>query len=390
MKAFTPFKLGKVLLKNRVVRSSTAESMALPDGRITSHLITLYNALSEGGTGLIITGGAYVHISGRSYPGVIGVDQDAQIPGLSELAAACSLRGTVPLLQIYHCGRQKFDGTPALGPSSVRDPILPAPRELAIDEIDLLFSAFGDAARRAQLAGFPGVQISACNGHLIQQFLSPLTNRRRDKYGGSTENRARFLIEVCRAVRKRVRPDFLVVVKLAMSDLETGGLTEEEALRVSACLVNEGVDAIEVTAGTYKTGFCTSLGDIPVEDVMQTDAMKAASPFRKIAARHYLNKLRKQSRFEEAYFRHFSKLLKQHVSIPVILVGGIRTVATMEGLILGEFTDLVAMSRPLIRQPAIVDKMIGNPSIKPACTSCNRCVVRVASGRPLICYSRLT
>jgi len=209
---FTPGNIGALALPNRLVRSATAERLADADGRPRPRLKSLYQELARGGVGLIITGHMYVHPSGRAHPEMTGIYSDELILSLAELADVVHREGGQVVVQINHggmqCSRQTVPQT--IAPSAVDASFLQRPaREMTPDEITLLIQAYGQAARRAQEAGFDGVQIHGAHGYLIGQFLSPFVNRRTDEWGGDLEERMRFLRAVCLAVREQVGPCLL-------------------------------------------------------------------------------------------------------------------------------------------------------------------------------------
>ena len=240
---FTPGRIGTLTLPNRLVRSATAERMADADGRPRSQLGALYEELAQGGVGLIITGHMYVHPSGKAHPEMTGIYADELIPGLAKLAGAVHRAGGKAFVQINHggmqCSRETVPET--IAPSAVDASFLERPaRKMTPDEIALLIQAYGQAARRAQEAGFDGVQIHGAHGYLVGQFLSPFVNRRTDEWGGDVEGRTRFLQAVCQAVREQVGQDYPVAIKLGMMDGVEGGLTAEDGTGVVAALEKMG------------------------------------------------------------------------------------------------------------------------------------------------------
>jgi 2,4-dienoyl-CoA reductase-like NADH-dependent reductase (Old Yellow Enzyme family) len=210
-------------------------------------------------------------------------------------------------------------------------------------DIGEIVAAFGQAARRAKEAGFDAVQLHAAHGYLINQFLSPLTNRRTDSYGGSVENRCRFLLEVYRAVRSVVGKDYPVLAKLNGSDFLAGGLSSDDGLFAAAALSDEGIDAIEVSGGTPASG--------------------DQSPVRqKIEARQ-----------QEAYNLPLAKRIKEGVTCPVMVVGGIRSFEIGQGIIERGEADYVSFARPLIREPHLARRWQEGDRAKARCISCNGC-----------------
>lgn len=343
---FESFNLAGLKLKNRIVRSATYEKRADEDGFVTDSIIELYETLTKGGVGLIITGNALVHPTGRTISQMLCVHSDRYIKGLERLAKAVHELDGVIFLQIVHGGRQSLPillgGQMPMAPSAVYDPSTEVmPREMTDEEIWNMIDSFADAARRARLAGFDGVQIHGAHGYLVSEFLSPHTNRRDDYWGGDEERRFHFVEELYKAIRREVG-DFPVIIKMNADDGLDGGLKPDEALRVAKRLEALGIDAIEVSGGMYEAGKKTARPDI----------LKPR---------------------DEAYFRDSARLFKRNLNIPVILVGGIRSRSIMEDVLKRRDADLISLSRPLIREPDLPEKMrLGKE--KADCISCNGCM----------------
>ncbi|MFX1266051.1 MAG: NADH:flavin oxidoreductase, partial [Promethearchaeota archaeon] len=252
---FSPVRIGKLELKNRLVRSATAERLATePVGRATPALAALYGELARGGVGLIISGHAYVAPEGKAHAEMLSAHCDQMIPGLATLADAVHAEGGRLALQINHGGRQcAAESVPEpVAPSAVPTPAGRMPREMTQAEIVAAVDAFAQAARRAQLAGIDAVQIHGAHGYLISQFLSPHTNRRSDAWGGDFDKRFRFLAAVCEAVRGQVGARYPLFVKLGMTDnldQAPDGLTPEDGARIAGRLADFGLDAVEVSGG---------------------------------------------------------------------------------------------------------------------------------------------
>lgn len=327
---FSPVNIGALRLPNRFVRSATHDFLADAEGRVTPAHEALFTALARGGVGLIVIGHAYVRPEGRAMPAMLGLDDDGKIPGFARLAAAVHAAGPARLVaQLNH-------GVPD-GPTF---PEGEAPR---------LVEAWGAAAARAREAGLDGVQIHAAHGYLVNQTLSPLTNRRTDRYGGSLENRARLLREILEEVRRRVGPDFPVLIKLVSTDGQPGGFGPEEAPQVARWAQEWGLDAVEVSGGL----------------------------------RPGMN-LRRPKRVEdEGFFREEARAFRQALSIPVISVSGYRTLAVMRDVVESGAADLIALSRPLIREPDLVVRFGRGQSNRSTCISCNECLKR---REPLRCW----
>ncbi len=339
--------IGSLELPNRFVRSATWEGMCDEFGRPTPRLADLYRELALGGVGLIITGYTVVHPKGRQMTGAIGACRDIQIQPLSALPDAVHGAEGRIMAQLFHAGAQtslRTIGEAPLGPSAVESPFYSgAPRAMTALEIAEVVAAFGQAARRAREAGFDGVQLHGAHGYLINQFLSPLTNVRTDGYGGSRENRFRFLGQIMESVRDQVGPDYPVTIKLSGSDNLEGGLGIEDAVFFAGELERLGVDAIEVSAGTAGSG-----DGVPVRKGISSEE-------------------------KEAYNAPFARRIREAVRVPVMLVGGLRSFGVIERLLQEEVADLFSLSRPLIREPGLVNLWKTDPGHRSTCTSCNLC-----------------
>jgi len=339
--------IGRIPMRNRIVRSATWEGMCEKDGAPTERLAALYEQLAEGGVGLIATGYAYVRPEGKQAQGKLGIYDDSLVPGLKSVPRRVHDRGGRIVAQLVHAGGQAnrdVTGLPPVAPSAVSVPYYPEiPKELAPEEIRDIVAAFGRAAGRAKEAGFDGVQLHGAHGYLINQFLSPLTNNRTDAYGGPLRNRSRFLSEVLLAVRAAVGEEYPVWIKLNGEDFLPGGFSLEEACQVARILEEEGIDAIEVSGGT-------------------------AASREKTPARTRIDAPEK-----EAYHRALSREIKGRVGIPVGLVGGLRSPAVLEEILQAGDADFISMARPLIREPALVNRWSSGDRSTARCISCNGC-----------------
>jgi len=357
-KLFEETRINNMILKNRFVRSATWEGLAEKDGSVTPALIDRMVSLVRGGVGMIISGFAFIHKNGQSGPWQIGVDRDELLPGLTSLAKAVHENNGRIILQLAHGGcfaLGKLTGELPLTPSSIPEKEKSPRREMTLQDIRELVGAFAEGARRAKAAGFDGVQIHAAHGYLLSQFLSPAFNRRTDEYGGSIENRARFLIEALRAIRLSVGADFPVLVKMNSRDFIEGGLTLDDSLTVASLLVKEGIDAIELSGGFLNGG--------------------KLNPSR----------MGIDSEEKEAYFSEEAKAFKEKVSVPLILVGGTRSFGVAERLVAAGIADCVSLSRPLIRESDLINRWKSGNFAKAACISCNRCFAPGITGQGVYC-----
>jgi len=346
-------------LPNRFVRSATWEGMAHDDGSCTEKLINLMVQLAQGGVGLIISGNTCVSPEGQSGPRHLAIHDDKFIPGFSEMAKAVHNAGGKIVVQIAHGGCQAIKaltGKQAMGPSALGGEIDPRCREMNIGEICMVVDAFGQAALRAKKAGCDGVQIHAAHGYLLSQFLSPFFNKREDAYGGSTENRARIVREVLQSIRGYSGTDFPVMIKMNSSDFLEGGLDVDGMLATASLLENDGIDAIELSGGTICSGKY-----LPIRSC-------------KIASEE-----------DEVYYLDAARMYKKRIRVPLMLVGGIRSLSVAERLVRENLTDYVSLSRPLIREPNLINRWKSGDTRKSECRSDNLCFNAAMSGEGIYC-----
>jgi len=252
---FSPLTLGRLALPNRFAMAPMTTNYAAPDGGVTSELCEYLAARGRGGFSLIVTENMGVHPSGRVMPRMVMADEDRHIPGLMRLADAIHASGAKAIAQISHCGRQaksKFTGMPLVAASAIPCPLnREMPRELTVDEIDDMERAFVAAARRAEAAGFDGVEIHAAHGYLASGFLSAYSNRRTDRYGGSLENRMRFLLNIVDGIRRHT--DFTLTVRISADELVPQGNTLDQTTVIARALEAHGVSGISVSVGVYES-----------------------------------------------------------------------------------------------------------------------------------------
>lgn len=347
---FETQKIGNMEVKNRFVRSATAESACDEEGIVTEKLIDIYRKLAAGGTGLIITGHAYIRPEGRCSPRQIGIYSDELVPGLRKLAD--EVHKIAPdcriAVQITHAGRQvSYDPVSSpIAPSVVPVGITKiTPREMTEADIEGCIEAFVDAAERTKEAGFDAVQLHSAHGYLISSFNSPYTNLRTDKWGGSLENRMRFLMEIYRRARAKLGDDYPIFVKLNAEDFLDDGIKIDESSQIAKALAEEGIDAIEVSGGMY-------------------DSYPGKGAVRM--------RIRKPK--QEAYFLSNAEKIKEVVGdVPVILVGGMRSAPIMEKIVSDGKIDFISLCRPLIREPELPNS-IKDGKLKADCISCNGCM----------------
>ncbi len=387
---FTPLRLGALAIGGRLIKTATSETRGTADGYTAKDMIDFYEPIARGETPLIITGNLYTSFDGKSTPRQAGIDDDDKIPGLRQLVDAVHKHGSKIVAQINHCGRQvvlrSIGGKEALSASKTKELIIGTrPRPLTKAEIERIVGQFADAAERAVKAGFDAVQIHAAHGYLINQFLTPYTNKRDDEYGGSFENRLRFLREVYRAVRARVGKDYPILLKLNGSDYlaPRPGLKTPELVEIARAMEQEGIDAIEISVGHYEAGFPMVRGTFfRCFRFMARGSARYLSWWRRAAFRIFWpvaalfsNILfKRREGFNLQYARQFKAVLK----IPVICVGGFLTVEGMETAIANGWCDAVSAGRAFIANPFIYRQLRDNVP-GPRCNDCNACVGQIGT-----------
>ena len=329
---FTPITLPNgTTIKNRFFKSAMSEGMGTRDFQPKKNIATLYKRWAEGGTGLIITGNIMVDPKGTAEPGNIVFDKNSNMEILKEWAKQGQQHGAKVMVQLNHPGKQapKTVSKQTVAPSAVPlgnglNKLFSTPRALTTSEVEELVQKFVTSAKIAKEAGFSGVQIHAAHGYLISQFLSPHDNRRTDKYGGSLENRMRFLKEIYLGMREELGKDFTIGIKINSTDFKEDGLTEEDSLKTIIELANLGLDFVEISGGTY-----------------ERPAMMGAT----------------SKSTNQVFFAEYSKKLKQKIKIPVVVTGGIRSINAMNTLLNDNTTDFIGIARPLTIDPNIPNKI---------------------------------
>ncbi len=361
MKIFEPADVGAVTVVNRFVRSATTEGLASGQGCSTSMLTKLMVQLVRGGVGLIITGQTAISPEGRAGIRQLCLWHTDHLPALLEMTGKVHDAGGKIIIQISHAGiyaNTSLTGDAAIAPTMRPQGDGSICRAMTRHDIQRIIDAFAGAASLARSAGFDGIQVCAAHGHLLSSFLSPYYNRRRDEYGGTAENRARFLLEVLQAVRGTTSRDFPLLVKMNVNDFVPGGLTVNDTLKTAAMLEIAGVRAIELSGGTPQSG--------------------GLSPAR-------AGKLKPES---EGYYKEDARYFRSKIGIPVILGGGFRSLHVAEKFLQEGICDFIAMSRPLVCEPDLVQQWKEGRQEPSACVSDNQCCLLVRAGKGLYCLPR--
>ena len=359
-KLFEPAQIGSLRLKNRIVKAPQTTGLSNKDGTVTERLVRHYTELADGGAGLVIVEYAYIDdIASKSCHCQLGISSHEHIAGLGWLADSIRNHGAKAGIQIEHCGRQRFLGPPMKTASAIPWPMLYdqfhcIPEELTIDEIQVLIEAFGDAALRAKDAGFDLVEIHAAHGYLITNFLSPFTNKRGDWYGGSRENRFRFLKQVVENCRKKVGPDYTLTVRLSGTDYEPEGMTIEDTIYYAQQLEQLGISAFHISGGDHHT--------------MIHQVSPMAMPV--------------------CYNVWAAEAVKKAVHVPVIASGSITLPKYAEEILETGKADFVSLGRPLWADNEWVKKaMEDRPEDIRPCIRCNEGCLQRSSflGRTVMC-----
>ncbi len=390
---FTPMNIGKMEVKNRFVRSATYRGIALKTGEVTDDLINEYRKLAKGDVGLIIPGLMYVHPRGKALKFQLGIHSDEMISGLRKLVEAVHAEGAKIALQLAHSGLQGFKtviGKTPLGlTNKPRNPFsLEKPEEMKEEQIQEIIEAFAKAAGRAAEAGADAVQLHGAHGYLISEFLSPYLNRRNDKWGGSDENRFRFVRKVFKEIRKILPVEMPIFIKMNTNDYTPRvGITPELAKKYAGWLVELGINAVELSCGTFFTTH-TIRGDIPIDDFANSVVKIGLPKWMKFLAKFNLKKLASKCGFEEGYNLAAAKIIKPVLGeVPLILVGGMRRLSHMEEVLEKKYADFISISRPLIREPSLIRQFKEGKSDEASCVSCNNCFAAIVNELPLRCYN---
>lgn len=313
-----PLKIGNLELNNRLVMPPMATSKSQGDGTVSEDILNYYKEKSEGGyISLIIIEHSFINVQGKASNGQLSVSKDSDIYDLKKLAKIIKDNGSKAVMQINHAGgaaTREVTGTDPVGPSAEPNPRFKEkeiPHELSKLEIKEIIKDFGDAARRTKEAGFDGVEIHSAHGYLLNQFFSPLSNKRTDEYGGDVNNRIRIHLEVIKSVKEAVGDDFPVLLRLGAADYIEGGTTIEDSVIAAKEFEKAGVHILDISGGFL--GYVMPNSD------------------------------------EQGYFWPLTDAIKKNVSIPVILTGGITQVEAAERLLSEDKTDLIGVGRAIFK-----------------------------------------
>lgn len=323
------FAHGKIA-KNRFFKSAMEEQLAKRN-QPTEQLVRLYDTWAKGGAGILVTGNVMVAENGKGSINDVVLSDERSLPMLQQWANAGTQNDTLLIMQINHAGKQspKVINAIPVAPSAVAlqgmDGFINPPRELTENEIENLVDQFVRTAQLAEKAGFSGVQIHGAHGYLISQFLSPHHNRRTDKWGGSLENRMRFLVQVYQGIRAVVQPDFLVGLKLNSADFQKGGFDENDSLQVVQKMSELGIDFIEISGGNYESP----------EMLMAKESTKK----------------------REAFFLDYAEKARAVCQVPLIITGGFRSNVAMNEALQAGHLDFIGVARPFALMPDLPNQI---------------------------------
>lgn len=358
MKLFEPITINNVEIKNRIVLPGMETNFGDEKGNITEQNLAYYDLRAKGGAGLIIVEATYYDSVGRGTLNMLNIESDSKIPKFKELANTIKKHGAKAFVQIYHAGIQAtsfLTGEQIVGPSEIPSKLTGVvPKPLSKKMIKKIIADYAKAAFRVKQAGFDGVEIHAGHGYLLNQFFSPLYNKRTDEYGGSFENRIRLALEVLKAARKKCGQNFLICFRINGRDFMEGGLEVEDMVQIAKKLDEAGVDIINVTAGIF---------DSPYYPVVP-----------------YMNQPR-------GVYAKFSTKIKEVVeNAKVCVVGRINTPEIAEEILLDNKADMVAMGRALIADPLFPNKVQqGRREAMKICPACNACLNQILIEEKLKC-----
>ncbi|OTG66649.1 NADH:flavin oxidoreductase/NADH oxidase family protein [Acinetobacter silvestris] len=337
-------KIRNTTFKNRLIKGAMSEALANYAGQPNQLHLGLYETWAKGHLGCAITGNVMVDFRAKNEPGVVVVETERDLAKLKEWADIGKKYGMVQLIQLSHPGRQCPKGLNKETVSASAVPFSPmlattfgTPRELHEEEILEIIQRFAESARICEKAGFDGIQLHGAHGYLISQFLSPLTNKRQDQWGGSIENRMRFLLGIYKAVRLTTSDNFIVSVKLNSADFQRGGISEEEVVAVFKAIDTAGIDLIEISGGTYEA---------PAMAGAKADKRKVSTIAR------------------EAYFLDFAEKIRKEVKCHLMVTGGFRTAKGMNDALDSGACEFIGIARPLAVETDVCERLIAGQDVR--------------------------
>jgi 2,4-dienoyl-CoA reductase-like NADH-dependent reductase (Old Yellow Enzyme family) len=373
---FAAARLGPVEIRNRIIKAATFEGMT-GDQLVSDRLIAFHRAMARGGVGMTTVAFCAVSPEGAGTPNEL-ILRDQVVPGLRKLAEAVHAEGAAVSAQIGHAGAVAASaGIRGIAPSPVFSPLaMKRMKQATRSDIQRIIGDFAAGAKRLLDAGFDAVEVHLGHGYLASEFLSPNINRRKDEWGGSLENRARFSREIVKAVKQVVGDRMAVLAKLNMADGVPGGFWVDESVEVARMLEADGaLDALELTGGSsLQNPMYLFRGEAPVHE-MAASMPKAVGLGIKLFGRFFF----KEYPFEEAYFRSYARQFRAALDLPLILLGGINRRDTIEQA-MAEGFEFVAMGRALLRDPNLVNQLAKGEADESLCVHCNKCMATIYAG----------
>ena len=376
--AFEPVDLGPVRLRNRVVKAATFEGMA-PGALVSQQLVDFHTAIARGGVGMTTLAYVAVAPEGRTHRDQVFL-REAAVPGLRRLTDAVHLEGAAVAAQIGHAGpvaNGRSNGVHAIAPSAMPSPLsMQMVRAATLADLDRVLRDYVSGVRLAVRAGFDALEIHLGHGYLLSSFLSPNTNRRKDRYGGSLENRAAFPRRVLRAIRDEVGHEVAVYAKLGMTDGIRGGLQVTESLEFAAMVEDGVLDAIQLSAGSsLMNPMYLFRGPVPLQEFAAQMPLPVRLGMKTPVGKGFL----KEYPYEPAFLLPKAKLFRERLRLPLMLLGGIDTKESMD-LAMAEGFDFVTLGRSLLRDPDLVNRLRSKELTGTTCIHCNRCMPSIYTG----------
>jgi len=375
---FSPSKIAGLTLKNRLIRAGCFEGMC-QDGQVTDNLIEHHRRVAEGGVAMTTVAYCSVSEDGRAFEHELWMRKEI-LPDLIRLTAAVHAEGAAASIQLGHCGfftSKKVIGKQPMGASAKWCMYcMSQSREMTQHDIEEKTDDFIRAAELAKEAGFDAVELHAGHGYLLSQFLSPWTNKRKDEFGGSLENRLRFPMMVIESVKKAVGKDFPVLVKMNQTDGMPGGVDINEAVMIAKAFESAGADALIPSAGfTSKVPFLMLRGNLPVKEMSRNQPSLRNRVGLKLFGRFMVP----EHPYESLFLQKGAKKIKEAVNIPVIYIGGADSLSGMQQLMDDGF-GFVQIGRATIQDPDFVKKLQSGELTESPCDHCNRCVAAMDAG----------
>ncbi len=372
---FSPASIGPLTLRNRSIRAAAFEGMC-PGNKPSQLLFDYHTSVAAGGIGMTTVAYASVCQSGLSFPHQLWLREEV-LPELRRLTDAIHREGAAASIQLGHCGnmsKKSVTGCLPLSPSGGLNIYSPTwSKKMDAQDIDFVVNSFGEAVNLARSAGFDAVEVHAGHGYLISQFLSPYTNRRTDEYGGSLQNRARFMQRVLRSVMQAAGNDMAVVVKTNLRDGFRGGMEFEECLEVARMIEAEGVHALVLSGGfVSKAPMYVMRGSMPIRTL--THYMNNMSL--KLGVRLFGKFMIPSVPFQEAYFLEDALKVRKALTLPLIYVGGLISRSKIDEVLDHGF-EFVQMARALLNEPAFVNRMKEDEAARSQCVCSNYCIARM-------------